>query len=198
MTATILLIRHAAHAHLGHTLSGRTAGGPLTQEGTVQARDMAARLASEPIAEVHTSPVLRARETANCVSAGRPGEPIVAPALDEVDFGLWSGRRFAELDGDPLWHRWNNNRAEARAPEGETMQQVQQRSSDYLATVARRAAGRVIAFVTHCDVIRAMVAGILGLSLDRILQFEISPASVSRVEAGDWGARVLSLNEYAA
>ena len=40
-----------------------------------------------------------------------------------------------------------------------------------------------------------VVARVLGLSLDHLLRFEIGPASVSRLEAGPWGARVLSLNE---
>ena len=49
--------------------------------------------------------------------------------------------------------------------------------------------------VSHCDIIRAIVATALGLSLDHIHRFEIGPASVSRLVVGSWGARVLSLNE---
>ena len=41
------------------------------------------------------------------------------------------------------------------------------------------------------------IARTLGLSLDNLLRFEIGPASLSRLEAGAWGARVLSLNETA-
>ena len=43
--------------------------------------------------------------------------------------------------------------------------------------------------------IRALVARVLGLSLDNLLRFEIGPASLSLLEVGTWGARVLSLNE---
>lgn len=198
MTATILLIRHAAHAHLGQILSGRTAGGPLTAEGVKQAEQLARYLADEPIAEVHTSPVLRARETAQELAASLGTPATVADALDEVDFGDWTGKRFDELARDPAWQMWNDNRAQARAPKGETMIEVQQRTGDYLRTAASRASGGVIAMISHCDAIRAAIAGILGLSLDNLLRFDIAPASVSRIEAGDWGARVLSLNENAA
>ena len=51
--------------------------------------------------------------------------------------------------------------------------------------------------VSHCDVIRAVIARVLGLSLDRLLAFETDPASLSRIEVGNWGARLLSLNEVA-
>ena len=63
--------------------------------------------------------------------------------------------------------------------------------------LVRTRADARIALVTHADMIRALVARVLGLSLDNLLRFEIDPASVSRIEAGDWGARVLRLNEPA-
>jgi probable phosphoglycerate mutase len=52
--------------------------------------------------------------------------------------------------------------------------------------------------VTHCDIIRAIVAAVLGLSLDRILRFDVSPATISRIAAGEWGERLMTLNEGAA
>ncbi len=198
MTGTILLIRHAAHGDLGSKLSGRSVGGDLVAEGLRQADLLAHRLAPEEISEVHSSPVARALQTAGSVSRPR-GLPVTsAAALDEIDFGKWTGLTFDELAGDPAWQFWNEQRASARAPGGETMQEVQQRAGNYLAQVASRLRGEVVAMVSHCDVIRAMVARILGLSLDHLLRFDIAPASVTRIEAGDWGARLISLNEVAA
>ncbi len=198
MTATILLIRHAAHAHLGHILSGRTAGGNLTGEGVAQARRLARHLSDEAIAEVHASPVLRARETASEIAAVQGMDFSIVPALQEVDFGEWTGKSFEELSHDPAWKRWNDDRAQARAPKGETMNEVQQRIGEHLRATAASMSGKIIAMVSHCDTIRAAIAGVLGLSLDHLLRFDVAPASVSRIEAGDWGARLLSLNECSA
>jgi broad specificity phosphatase PhoE len=55
--------------------------------------------------------------------------------------------------------------------------------------------GARIALVTRSDMIRGLVATVLGLPLDNLLRFEIGPASVSRIEAGPGGLGVLSLNE---
>ncbi len=33
--------------------------------------------------------------------------------LDEIDFGTFTGRSFADLDGDPDWRTWNEDRANA-------------------------------------------------------------------------------------
>lgn len=198
MTITILFVRHAAHSQLGRVLSGRVGDVPLSEAGHAQAQALARRLAEERLDAIHTSPVRRARETAEMLGAARGLVPQAADALDEIDFGSWSGRDFAALEGDPLWHAWNTQRSSAVPPGGEPMAAVRSRVLAHIREAASRMAGAVIAMVSHADVIRAAVAGILGLSLDRVLAFDIDPASVTRIVAGDWGERVVSLNERCA
>lgn len=195
MIATILLVRHAAHVHLGRILSGRTGDVPLSGAGLDQARALARRLRSDRLDLVQTSPLRRARDTAQALAAAGAVSPEVAEALNEIDFGAWSGKRFADLDGDPRWELWNTHRGAAEPPGGEPMVAVQVRVLAHLRKIAARASGKVVAMVSHADVIRAAVAGILGLSLDRILSFDIDPASVTRIDAGPWGERVVTINE---
>lgn len=196
MSAQILLIRHAAHAHLGHTLTGRLPNVPLSTVGRDQARALSAHLAAEPISAIHSSPLLRAHETAAIIADGRRGDAVqTVGALDEIDFGEWEGRAFAELADDPRWTEWNSSRDVATTPGGETMGGAQERAWSHIAATTRDHPGQTVVMVSHCDVIRAIVARVLGLPLGRLLQFEIGPASVSRIEAGQWGARLLSLNE---
>jgi probable phosphoglycerate mutase len=52
--------------------------------------------------------------------------------------------------------------------------------------------------VSHSDVIKAVLAYYLGVALDGISRFEVSPASVSTVAIGSWGATVHALNEVVA
>lgn len=198
MTSHIQLIRHAAHRDLGHVLSGRAGDIPLTEAGREQAQCLAVHLENEALDEVQSSPVRRARETAEAIARPRRLEVRVVDALDEIDFGEWTGRTFVELDEDPRWHHWNAHRSEARAPGGETMASVKQRISRHVASEAQRGEGRVVAMVSHCDVIRAAVAEVIGLPLDRILSFDVDPASLTRIAAGAWGSRLLALNERAA
>jgi len=198
VTAQILLIRHAAHGQIGAVLSGRTPDLALSAEGREQAEALAARLAQTPLAAIQSSPEQRAQETALALAAPHAGLVVeTVPALDEVDFGAWQGRAFAELAGDPLWERWNSERGSAGTPGGETMAAAQERAWDHVVETALARSGETLAMVSHCDVIRAVIARVLGLSLDRLLAFEIDPASLSRIEVGNWGARLLSLNEVA-
>jgi broad specificity phosphatase PhoE len=198
VTATLYLIRHAPHDHLGHILSGRAPGIPLSDDGRGQARRLAAALSARRFAGVWSSPVQRARETAQEIVAGRGFEVQVDAALDEIDFGVWTGAKFEALAGDPAWGQWNSARGDARPPAGESMAEVQSRVATFARTLALAHPGEAVALVSHCDVIRAALSGWLGLSLDNALNFDVDPAGVSRVAIGDWGARVLSINEALA
>ena len=195
MTVTFLLIRHAAHVHLDRLLSGRLPGVALSDEGRVQAERLAARLAREGVDALVCSPLDRTRATAEAIAAacGVAVEPI--DGLIEIDMGDWTGSAMVELEGDPEWTAWNNARATARIPGGESMAEAQARIVGALAELAERGVGRRIAVVSHSDMIRAAVAHVLGLSLDNLLRFDVSPASVTRVVWGDWGARLMTLNE---
>jgi broad specificity phosphatase PhoE len=197
VTATLLLIRHAAHGHLGQVLSGRMPGVPLSVEGRVQAATLAMRLTATRLAAVLASPVERAHETAAAIAAAQGRTVEIAPALDEIDFGDWTGRRFDALDGDPAWAEWNTRRSTACPPGGETMAGAQARAWSCVREVAARFPGETVALVSHADVLKAVIAQVIGLSLDRLLTFDVDPASISQLVIGDWGARLVSLNERA-
>ena len=195
MTLVVHLVRHAAHGLLGRVLAGRRPGVHLSPEGRDQAERLAARLAREPLAIVQTSPLERARETAEPIAARLGLVPEVQPALNEIDFGAWTGLGFDTLGDDPEWRRWNAVRGLARPPGGETMLAVQARMRDHIEGLRLAHPDGHVALVSHCDVIRATLLLYLGLSVDAYDRIAVDPASVSTVAVGDWGARVLSLNE---
>jgi broad specificity phosphatase PhoE len=155
-------------------------------------------LASERIDRVACSPLERTRDTAAAIAtAGGQPAPEIVEALIEIDMGDWTGVAFGDLGG-VAWDAWNSARGSARIPGGETMAEAQARIVGYMTDAARAADDATIALVTHSDMIRAAVAHALGLSLDHLLRFEVGPASVSRVVMGDWGAKLISLNERVA
>lgn len=195
MTATILLIRHAAHVELGQVLSGRRDDVALSNEGLGQAAILGDLLGTSSLAAVYSSPRERAWYTARAIAEPHGITVRIEARLDEVDFGAWTGRSFGELEGEPGWREWNEQRGTARPPNGESMAEAVGRAWAALAEAAREHAGATIAAISHCDVIRGVVARVLGLDLDHLLRFDVDPASVSRIAAGDWGARVLSVNE---
>lgn len=192
MTRTILLARHGIHAEVGHVLSGRSEIA-LADEGRAQAERLAAWLDRGPLSSIHTSPRARTRQTAAPAAARAGLVPVVAPALDEIDFGAFTGRDFSALDADTDWQRWNAERDTARCPGGETMGEAVERAWRYIHAIPADEAPALC--VTHCDVIRGLVARLLGVSFTRIYAFNCDPGSVTTLELGDSSTRLVALNE---
>jgi broad specificity phosphatase PhoE len=192
LSATVFLARHASHDEVGRVLSGRS-DIAINADGRAEAGRLADRLAGVPIAAIHSSPRRRARETAIIV-AGRHDLPVNnADALDEIDFGAWMGRSFADLDCDPAWARWNDARGTAATPDGEDMSAATARAVRHIEQVAGE---KPVLCVSHCDIIRGVVAHYLGLDADRLLGFDVDPASLTELALyGDGSGRVVALNE---
>ena len=197
--ANFYLIRHAVHDALGERLTGRSPGVSLDREGRAQAQELAERLKGEHVTRVQASPRERASETAEFVARACGLTPIeTTSALDEVDFGTWSGMELAALSRDPAWRRWNEHRARARTPGGERMLDVQERVVGHMARMACEMRDEIAVLVTHAEVIRAALLHWLELSLDDWPRIEIAPASISKVALDEQGARVIAINEVVA
>lgn len=178
LSASLYLVRHGSHADLGSRLTGRGEESGLTDAGRAEAGRTAALLAEEPVTAVYASPRQRTIDTARLIAA-RHGLPVqLAAELDEIDFGEWTGKYFAELDGGPDWNRWNANRSAARCPGGESMAEAQARAVAFAIEASARHEGAVV-LATHCDIIRAVRCWQERRSLDDILSFEAGPASVT-------------------
>lgn len=195
MTATFFLIRHAVTGDLDVRLSGRRPGVPLSAAGEAQAERLALRVAALAPDIIVASPLDRTRATAEAIARACNQPVSLDDALLEIDMGEWTGVTFETIAADPRWKTWNEERATARCPGGETMGQAQARIMALMHRLADERADQTIALVTHSDLIRAAVCDILGLGLARVHRFDIDPASVTRVVLGDWGGRVLSMNE---
>jgi probable phosphoglycerate mutase len=75
------------------------------------------------------------------------------------------------------------------------MIEVQQRMVARLQALAAIHADATVGVVSHGDPLRATLAYYLGISLDLMLRFEISPASLSVLDLAGWGSRVICMNQ---
>ncbi|WP_372618248.1 histidine phosphatase family protein [Falsiroseomonas sp.] len=198
MPTTLLLARHAAHAEFGQVLSGRSDAAGLSAEGRAQAAGLARRLRRERPVALHASPRRRALETAQLLGEALGLPVITEPALDEIEFGAWTGRAFATLEDDPAWRSWNEQRATASPPEGEAMHAALSRVLRWTGGLPARHPDAVILAVSHADVIKAVLLAHLGATLDAHWRVEVGGASLSAVELWPGGGRVRLVNETPA
>ena len=194
MSVRLYWVRHGAHDQLGWRLSGRHPGVRLGEPGLEQARAVGRRLAGEGIATVYFSPLERTLQTAEAIAEACGAPLLTEPAINEIDFGAWSGCDIADLDRRPGFVRWNAGRDQACAEGGETMIEVQARVLRWMESVVAAGPPAVVA-VSHADVIKAAVMVTLGLSPRAHDRLEVSPGSITCIAGSEWGYRLMSLNE---
>jgi probable phosphoglycerate mutase len=169
-------------------------GWQLNAKGRAQARWLAQQLSRLPIGRVYTSPLERARETAESIAAPLGLQAQISDDLGEIRFGAWEGSSFEDLEPQPEWRAYNSGRSWSRPPGGELMVEVQHRMVRRVDCLRKRHPNETVALVSHCDPLRALVCYCLGVSLDHITRFELDPGSVSVLEIMPWSVQVVSLN----
>lgn len=192
-----LLVRHAAVDPVGVAIAGRAPGVPLNDAGREQASRIASAMAAVTVGAVYTSPLERARETAEPIARAHGLDARVNDAFTEVDFGEWTGQSLRALGGDERWRRFNTFRSGERIPGGELMAEAQLRAVRGLEQLRGVHGDATVVIVSHADVIRATLAYYLGMPIDLMQRLEIAPASVSALALDDWCVTVTHVNDEA-
>jgi probable phosphoglycerate mutase len=144
----------ARHGETEWSLSKRHTGRtdiPLTEKGEQQARALAPALAGKQFARVLSSPLLRARRTAE--GAGLLDQAEIRDELGEWDYGDYEGKTTAEIHADlePGWLLWTDG-----CPGGEMASDVAARVDRVIAEL-RGLDGDSIVFA-HGHVLRVFAA----------------------------------------
>ena len=188
------LLRHAEHTLQARALVGRMPGVRLSPAGRAQVEALAACFAGQRIDVVISSPIARARDTAAPIAA-RLGLPVgLDPGLTEIDFGEWTGMAFDALGQRPDWRAWNASRSLATAPGGEMMTQAQHRAMASLLRLRAEWPDGNVLIVSHADVLKAVLAQVLGMPLDLMHRLELAPGHYAVVTLWADGARVDAVN----
>lgn len=193
--ALVLLVRHGDTPTAGKILTGLARGVHLSERGREQADALVRRLDGIPIDAVYSSPLERCRETAAPIAEAR-GLPVhLRRDLLEVDYGEWSGRSIRQLARTRAWRAVQDTPSAVRFPGGETLRGVQARAVDAVHSIAEAHPEEVVVVVTHADVVRLALAGLLGLPLDLYQRLAVDPASISAVALADGRVKVLRVND---
>jgi broad specificity phosphatase PhoE len=168
---TICLVRHGETAWtISRQHTGRT-DIPLTGEGERDAMELRTRLAGWSFVSVLTSPLQRARRTAELAGFSAQLEPDVD--LMEWDYGAYEGRRTSEIQAErPGWKLFEDG-----CPGGETLDAIAARADRVIDRIRARS-GDVLLFA-HRDILRVLAARWLGMPAREGRGFYLAPASVS-------------------
>lgn len=194
----LLLLRHGqTELSVQRRYSGR-GNPPLTAVGREQAARAAKMLAAKgDIAAIVTSPLGRARETAEAAGAALGIEARVVEGLTETDFGDWEGLTFREAaERDPELHaRWLGDPS-LPAPGGESFDAVRERVEAVRRDLVARYPGANIVVVSHVTPIKTLLQLALGVGPSLLYRLHLDLASLSLAEFyPDGGSSVRLVND---
>lgn len=191
----ILLIRHALTDPAGKYLTGRSTGINLNDVGIQQARILIERLARIPITAIYSSPLERALQTCSPICNSIKIECIISDYFNEIDFGDWTNSSVDDLRDDPQFRLFNSSRSITPIPGGEMMAEAQMRIIKGINFLHNLYQDRIVAVISHADIIKSAIAWYAGIHLDNMHRIEISPASVSIIDIYENSAKIILLNE---
>ncbi|WP_433240856.1 bifunctional RNase H/acid phosphatase [Streptosporangium sp. CA-135522] len=185
VATSLLLLRHGeTPLSVERRFSGL--GDPeLTPNGIAQAEAAAVRLSGEPygIQVVVSSPLKRARATAEIVAARLGLEVVIEEGLREADFGDWEGHTFTEIQ-----RRWPDELAawladpSAAPPGGESFGEAARRVQATGDRLVERYEGKTILAVSHVTPIKMLLRLALLAPLAALYRMHLDLAALSLIE----------------
>jgi broad specificity phosphatase PhoE len=194
---TLYLVRHGSTAHSAQWRFSGQNHMPLDEAGRVQAAALAKARPMSTVTAIVSSPVLRARQTADAIADELGLEVRVEDGLAETDFGRWEGMTFAEVEqrrSEELT-RWLASTAVA-PPGGESFDAVAARVRRARDRIVAAHPGQVVAAVSHVTPIKTIVRLALDAPPVALFKMHLDTASISRVDYyADGNASVRLLND---
>jgi broad specificity phosphatase PhoE len=194
VTRVLVLVRHGQTvANRRGLLLGR-ADPPLCDGGREQAEALARAL--PPPARLISSPLLRARETADALGAASGTLVEVDPRWVEMDYGDLDGRPASALDADG-WRAWRDDPAHVPAG-GESLAAVGARVRAACRELTGAAADGDVVVVSHVSPIKAAIAWALGVGDEVAWRMWVADAAVCRIDTAGPAPRLVAFNDVTA
>jgi len=190
-----ILIRHG---ETSWNREGRVMGRnpvELSENGRAQVQAAVVLARSLQPDMIVTSPLVRARQTAEIIAEGVGRIQITEdPAIAEVSYGSWEGMTYDDLINDPYYAIYRESPVDYPTPGGETIPQVQGRGVEAIHRAIEANPGRRIVFVSHGDIIRTVLCYFLGLDLKFFHRVRIDNAALSGIQIAGGFAEVKFMN----
>lgn len=190
MVTTIYLVRHCeARGNVDREFHG-SFDSDITDGGLIQLERLTERFRDISIDALYSSPLKRARLTADAINRHH-GLPVrVDDRLKELNGGLWEKNKWAELPAlfPESSDAWGSRPHEFEAPEGETMRELYERMREALCEIAAAHEGQTVAVASHgCAIRNALCWGLTGdmSRLGDIPWCDNTAVSVFRFENGN-------------
>lgn len=179
---SIIFLRHGqAKNNTERILAGRTPGVPLTEEGVDQAEKAAIFLEEMNISAIYSSPIERAKNTAEIVGKHNSIDVRIDDRLIELDMGKFTGKPYDEIFSTHgnVFMKFYRGELEIAHNGVETFEEVKKRIRDIVDHVIDNHPDENVVLVTHMDPIKAMLSTVVSFSPENLYELIIPNASLN-------------------
>ena len=178
----VIFLRHGqAKNNTERILAGRTEGIPLTDRGVQQAEHTAQLLEHMNISAIYSSPIQRAKHTAEIVGNHNSIDVQIDDRLIELDMGKFTGMPYDEIFNSHgnVFMKFYNGELEIAHNGVETFSEVKKRVNSIVDHVLEKHPNENVVLVTHMDPIKAMLSSIFELTPTALFELIIANASLN-------------------
>jgi probable phosphoglycerate mutase len=179
---SIIFLRHGqAKNNIERILTGRTPGIPLTEKGIDQAEKAAKFLEHMNISAIYSSPIERAKHTAEIVGKHNSIDVIIDDRLIELDMGKFTGVPYDEIftSHGNVFMKFYKGELEIAHNGVETFSDVKKRILGIVDHVIENHPDQNVVLVTHMDPIKAMLSTVVDLTPTNLFELVIANASLN-------------------
>jgi alpha-ribazole phosphatase len=194
----IYLIRHGQVAGFDQPRYNGQADVALTDLGVAQYHRLKERLAGVPLTACYSSDLSRCTIGAGIICGEFGLQPVIRPALRELNIGEWEGLPWQEIkatwpDG---WRARLADLVNYRVPGGENLLDVEVRVMPVIAEIVERHKGEQVLVVAHGGVNRIVLLNAIGAPLSGMFTIEQNYGCLNIIDYyTDGRATVKLLNE---
>lgn len=198
MVTKIYLIRHCqSMGNIEHKFQGQY-DADVSPAGEKQLELLGLRFRNEHIDAIYTSPLKRARATAEAIAKYHDMEPIAEPGLIEIDCGRMENMLLTDVARlfPEVALNWDRSPDLCEFPGGETMREVYDRVNAALDRIIAENPGKTVVITTHGGALRNLYARIQYGEPIGIRKSEVfGNTGVSTLIAENGGLRFESIND---
>ncbi len=194
MKTYIYLVRHGQTAwNKEEIFRGRT-DIPLDETGLKQAELTGEFFRDKKIHRIYSSPLSRAWETAQKIAQIQGLTVQALQGIIDMDFGRWEGKSHRDIQENDkeIYRKWREEPHRVRLPEGETLDEVRERSLAGMEEVIQENPGKTIVLVSHRVICKVLICAILGLDNSHFWQIAQDTTAINLIQYQE-GKYILSL-----
>ncbi|MBM4330455.1 MAG: histidine phosphatase family protein [Deltaproteobacteria bacterium] len=156
----------------------------LSPKGMSQAKHLAEFLKQATLAKIYTSPLIRARQTAEQIARYHCCPISIVEELKELNQGRLEGLTAEDLRNNypDFLRKWIEHPESARLPEGESLCELQLRAWAAVERMIREHPEDTVAAVAHSFVNLTILCRALGIPLDHFRRLGQDTAAINIIE----------------